>query len=102
MTPKEARSIIRGEIIIYREAQLACKKELSQPHTPSASVAMSQAAVNAAALTTYHNALNELCGRKLAHEYHDKNTYRYDGGARKQIEEIKNKITWPEKSTIVA
>lgn len=100
MTPKEARSLIRAEIYTLRQDQISCKADLSKPHTPEVAAVMSKAAVNAAALTAYHNALNELCGRKTSHEYKDKVPYHPDGGARRNIESIKSEIVWPEKSPV--
>lgn len=102
MTPKEARSLIRYEIQIRREEQIAYKKELSQPHTPSTRETMSRAMANAASLTSFHNALNELCGRKLSHEYHDKSIYHYDGDAKVRIKEIRAQIVWPVKPQATA
>ncbi len=96
MTPKEARALIREKIRELREDQILCKADLSKPHTEATGLVMGKSAVNAAGLTSYHNALNELCGRKQSHVYKDKSAWTYDGGAAKHCKEIKALIVWPE------
>lgn len=107
MTPKEARNLIRYEILTLKAEQIEAKKVLGQPHGPYPDLRgipelMGECNRRAAALTAYHNALNELCGRKTAHEYKDMVPFHPDGGARENIESIRREIVWPVKSPVSA